>query len=122
MQKTEANMTPQEHAQHIANMLQQVQQECRADIERIDDPKAQALFETAAEVAGGLLKAFEHYQAGSESAWQPVSARQKTDQRPTVEHTPEGQRLPPQGPQPPVVTDMATDISEDLPPPNLHTE
>ncbi len=122
MQKTEANMTPQEHAQHIANMLQQVQQECRADIERIDDPKAQALFETAAEVAGGLLKAFEQYQAGSESAWQPVSARQKTDQRPTVEQTPQGQRLPPQGPQPPVVTDMAPDISEDLPPPNLHTE
>ena len=122
MRKTEANMTPQKHAQHIANMLQQVQQECRADIERIDDPKAQALFETAAEVAGGLLKALEHYQAGSEPAWQPISARQKTDQRPTVEHTPEGQRLPPQGPQPPVVTDMATDISEDLPPPNLHTE
>jgi hypothetical protein len=59
MQKTEANMTPQEHAQHIANMLQQVQQECRADIERIDDPKAQALFETAAEVAGPAASYFD---------------------------------------------------------------
>ena len=122
MQKTEANMTPQEHAQHIANMLQQVQQECRADIERIDDPKAQALFETAAEVAGGLLKALEHYQKGSEPAWHPTSVKQKSGQKSTMEQTPGVQRLPPQGPQPLVVTDMAPDISEDYPPSNLHTE
>ena len=63
-------MTPVEHVQHIANLLQQAQQECRVDIGRIDDPKAQALFETVAEVVGGLLKALEHYQTGSELAWQ----------------------------------------------------
>src|SRR5947209_992609 len=39
MQKTEANIRPTEHAQHIANMLQQAQQECRVDIGQIDDPK-----------------------------------------------------------------------------------
>jgi hypothetical protein len=122
MQKTEAYMTPAEHAQHIANLLQQAQQECRADIGRIDDPKAQALFETAAEVMGGLLKALEHYQTGSEPAWQHSSGKQETGQRPKMEHMPESQRLPPQGPQPLVVTDMAADISEDHPPPKLHTE
>ena len=121
MQKTEANMTPGEHAQHIANMLQQAQQACRADIGRIHDPKAQALFETVAEVVGGLLKALEHYQTGSEPAWQPSSEGQ-TGQKPNVTQTPEGQRIPPEGPQPLVVTDMAPDISEDHPPPKLHTE
>jgi hypothetical protein len=122
MQKTEENLTPREHAQHIATMLQQAQQECREDIGRINDPKAQALFETVAEVVGGLLKALEHYQKGSEPAWQSSSKTQETGPNPKVAHTPEGQRLPPQGPQPLVVTDMAPDISEDHPPPNLHTE
>jgi hypothetical protein len=122
MQNTEANMRPTEHAQHIAQILQQAQQECRADIGRIDDPKAQALFETVAEVVGGLLKALEHYQAGSEPVWKGSSGTQETGPRPTAEHTPEGQRLPPQGTQPPVVTDMAPDISEDHPPAKLYTE
>lgn len=73
MQKIETNMTPGEHAQHIAHMLQQAQQECREDVKRINDPKAQALFETIAEVVGGLLKALEHYQTGSEPAWQRLT-------------------------------------------------
>ena len=122
MQKTETTMTPAEHAQHIATILQQAQQECRADIGRIDDPKAQALFETVAEVVGGLMKALEHYQMGSEPVWQTSTNRQIPAQRPTVEHTPQGQRVPPQGPQPPVVTDMAPDISETHPPSKMHTE
>ncbi len=122
MQKTETNMTPAEHAQHIANMLQQAQQECRADIERIDDPKAQALFETVAEAIGGLMKALEHYQAGTEPAWQPSTGSYTAAQRRTVERVPEGQRVPPQGTQPPVVTDMAPDISENYPPPKMYTE
>jgi hypothetical protein len=115
-------MTPAEHAQHIATMLQQAQQECRADIERIDDPRTQALFETVAEVVGGLMKALEHYQTGSEPAWQPAGDTQKGGRRPPVQHTPQGQRLPPQGPQPPVVTEMAPDISEKHPPTKMHTE
>jgi len=41
----------------------------RGDIEKIDDPKAQALFETAAEVISGLDTAFEHYEEKSERAW-----------------------------------------------------
>ncbi len=122
MQKTEANMTPKEHAQRIANMLQQAQQECRADIGRIDDPRAQALFETVAEAVGGLMKALEHYQAGSERAWQAASGASEGGKESTVQHMPEGQRQPPQRPQPPVVTDMAPDIDETHPPSKLYTE
>jgi len=70
MQQHEAGMTPQLQAQRIAQMLQQAQQECRADIGRVSDPKAQALFETIAEVLGGAMKALEDYQNRSEPAWQ----------------------------------------------------
>jgi len=106
----------------FATLLQQAQQECRADIGRIDDPKAQALFETVAEVVGGLMKALVHYQTSSEPAWQPFTRTSPVAQRPTVENVPEGQRVPPEGTQPPVVTDMAPDISENYPPPKMHIE
>ncbi len=74
MQQNEAHMLPEQHAQRIAQMLQQAQQECRADIGRVSDPKAQALFETIAEVLGGAMKALEHYQKRSEPAWQPATS------------------------------------------------
>ena len=73
MQQHEAGMTPQLQAQRIAQMLQQAQQVCRADIGRVSDPKAQALFETVAEVLGGAMKALEDYQKRSEPAWQPTT-------------------------------------------------
>jgi hypothetical protein len=56
MQGSEVQMTPQQHAQRIEQMLQQARQECRDDSGRVSDPKAQALFETTAEAIGGLLK------------------------------------------------------------------
>jgi hypothetical protein len=68
-QPDERHMTPQQHAAHIASLLQQAKQECRADLTRANDPKAQALFETTAEVIGGLCKALGDYQQGSEAVW-----------------------------------------------------
>lgn len=121
MQNTEAQMTPQQHAQHIAQLLQQAQQECRADVERVGDPQAQALFETIAEVLGGVLKALEHYQNRSEQAWQSSSDTNTESAEPMLQ-MPAHQRPAPQGPQPPVVTDMAVDISENEPPSKLFTE
>jgi hypothetical protein len=41
----------------------------RDDISKIDEPKAQALFETAAEVISGLDTAFKHYEEKTENAW-----------------------------------------------------
>lgn len=69
MQHDEEQKTPQQHAAHIASLLQQARQECRADIKRVSDPKAQALFETTAEAVGGLCKALSDYQKGSEGVW-----------------------------------------------------
>jgi hypothetical protein len=130
MQETEAQMTPQQHAQRIANMLKQAQQECRADVERVNDPQAQALFETIAEVLGGAMKALEHYQNRGERAWQGQSSSDTAtgssvpvgEKRRAAQEMPDYQRPTPQGPQPPVVTDMAVDISENKPPPKLYTE
>jgi len=44
-------------------------QHLREDAEKVDDLKAQALFETAAEVIGGLDTAFKHYEGKTEEAW-----------------------------------------------------
>jgi hypothetical protein len=41
----------------------------REDIERVDEPQLKAMFETSAEVLGGLVKAFKHYEQKNESAW-----------------------------------------------------
>lgn len=118
MQRNEIEMTPQEHAQHIATMLQQAQKECRADIGRVNDGKAQALFETLAEVLGGAITALDHYQHGSEAVWRSPEQPVEPPHRPLPTH----QRPPLQGPQPPVVTDMAPDIDEREPPEKMFTE
>lgn len=41
----------------------------RQDVLKVTEPKAQALFETSAEVLGGLVKAFEDYEKKNEPAW-----------------------------------------------------
>ncbi len=42
----------------------------RKDVTQVQEPKAQALFETTAEVLIGLRKAYEDYAKGGEQAWQ----------------------------------------------------
>src|SRR2546429_8805161 len=99
MQKSEATMTPQEHEQHIVHMLLDAQRECRVDVERVNDPKAQALFETVAEVLGGTVKALNDYTHRTEGAWQQAGY---------TTH---------QGAQTPDVTDLAVDVDASEPPP-----
>jgi hypothetical protein len=41
---------------------------------KISDPKAQALFETTAEVLNGLVKAFDDYEQKNEAAWKTGSS------------------------------------------------
>ncbi len=43
---------------------------CREDVGKISEPKAQAIFETTAEVLNGLIHAYDHYNSGSEPAQQ----------------------------------------------------
>jgi hypothetical protein len=59
---------PRHHTLKLHGMLTAVIQHAREDISKIDEPRAQALFETTAEVCAGLATAMEHYQQ-QEPAW-----------------------------------------------------
>ena len=52
---------PRHHTAHLREMLLAVVVHAREDIGKIGEPKAQALFETTAEVCSGLINAFDHY-------------------------------------------------------------
>jgi hypothetical protein len=67
--ETTASKDPRAHAGNIRKEFRELIEHLRADISKIDEPKAQALFETAAEVISGLETAFKHYEEKSEEAW-----------------------------------------------------
>jgi hypothetical protein len=50
--------------------LQELADHLREDIRKIDEPQAEAMFETAAEVLLGLKKAFADYEEKDEAAWE----------------------------------------------------
>jgi hypothetical protein len=50
-------------------MLDDIIHHVQQDIRQVNEPKAQALFETTAEVLQGLKTAYEHYESQSEEAW-----------------------------------------------------
>lgn len=60
---------PRHHTIKLKEMLRDVVQHAREDVGKVDDPKAQALFETTAEVLIGLETAYEHFEHKSEDAW-----------------------------------------------------
>ena len=64
-----ASKDPQAHTANVRKEFGKLIEHLRADINKIDEPKAQALFETAAEVISGLDTAFKHYQQKSENVW-----------------------------------------------------
>ena len=66
--KTKKN-SPSHHVGKIKKMLTEVALHARDDVSKVSEPKAQALFETTAEVLGGLAKAYKDYEAKSEPAW-----------------------------------------------------
>jgi hypothetical protein len=49
--------------------LQETVTHLREDVEKVDDPQFKAMFETAAEVLTGLIKAFGDYEKKNEAAW-----------------------------------------------------
>ena len=67
--ETIASNDPRAHAANVRKEFRELIEHLRGDINKIDEPKAQALFETAAEVIGGLETAFQHYEEKSEEAW-----------------------------------------------------
>ena len=65
---------PRHHTAKIKQMLTETMERARKDVAKVSDPKAQALFETTAEVLAGIKKAYEHFEQGSEGAWKSSAA------------------------------------------------
>jgi hypothetical protein len=68
-QNVQSARNPQHHTQKVSARFQELIDHLRSDIEKIDDPRAKAMFETSAEVLGGLQKAFRDYEQKNEPAW-----------------------------------------------------
>jgi hypothetical protein len=70
---------PIHHTQKIKAQMGHLIEHLRGDVGKITEPKAQALFETSAEVLIGLVKAFDDYEKKSEDAWrtEPATSRSK---------------------------------------------
>jgi len=67
-----AETDPRHHTANVKQMFDELIDHLREDTEKFDEPKAQAMFETAAEVLQGLKTAFEHYESGEEKALRAV--------------------------------------------------
>ena len=67
--ETIASKDPRAHTANVRKEFRELIEHLRGDVNKIDEPKAQALFETAAEVISGLETAFKHYEEKSEEAW-----------------------------------------------------
>ena len=64
---------PRHHTQKMQKALQDIKDHLREDIEKVNEPQLKAMFETSAEVLGGLIKAFHDYEQKNESAWRKAS-------------------------------------------------
>lgn len=60
---------PRRHTMKCRARMTDLAQHLREDVEKVDDPRAKAMFETAAEVLLGLGKAFADFEEGAEPAW-----------------------------------------------------
>jgi hypothetical protein len=60
---------PRRHTTKCRARMTDLAEHLREDVEKVDDPRAKAMFETAAEVLLGLGKAFADFEEGAEPAW-----------------------------------------------------
>jgi len=60
---------PRAHTARMEQSFHETIDTLRSEIKVMTDPRARALFETAAEVIGGLEKAFHDYDKKDELAW-----------------------------------------------------
>jgi hypothetical protein len=67
--KSPSEKNPVPHTRKIKARMGQLIVHLRKDIEKVAEPKVQALFETSAEVLTGLVKAFDDYEKKNEAAW-----------------------------------------------------
>jgi len=66
---SESDRELRQHTQRMQMRLQDTMDHLREDILKVDEPQLRAMFETAAEVLGGLKKAFSDYEQKNEAAW-----------------------------------------------------
>jgi hypothetical protein len=66
---SETDRDPRHHTRRMQARLQEMMDHLRADIDEVDEPQLEAMLETAAEVLGGLKKAFADYDRKTERAW-----------------------------------------------------
>jgi hypothetical protein len=81
--KAFATNNPVHHTQKIKARMRQLVDHLREDVGKVTEPKAQALFETSAEVLNGLVKAFDDYEKKSEAAWQTEPRKSRPKKRTT---------------------------------------
>jgi hypothetical protein len=62
------------HTMKISAEMRHLVAHLRGDAAKVQQPKAQAMYETAAEVIEGLCTAFEHYDKGTEAAMKEHTA------------------------------------------------
>jgi hypothetical protein len=70
MQPSQSQAQGQEQGMQIVQMLRDVRDRARQDIDKVYNPKVQALLEVTAEVVQGLINAYEDFEEGREKAWQ----------------------------------------------------
>ena len=54
--------TARYHVVKVRGMLNAVMRHCREDVEKVAEPKAQALFESTAEALDGLIDTYSRYE------------------------------------------------------------
>ena len=64
-----SDKNPQHHTQKMKKRLEEAVTHLRQDIAKVNEPQLAAMFETAAEVLTGLIKAFDDYEKKNEAAW-----------------------------------------------------
>jgi hypothetical protein len=70
-----AENDPRHHTLKLKQMLSDTATHAREDVSKVSDPKAQALFETTAEVLKGLVKAYDDFEQKQEVAWKAAGSR-----------------------------------------------
>jgi hypothetical protein len=63
-----ASTDPRDHSRWLRSNLDALAEHARDDVARVDDPRAQALFETTAEVLKGLARAYADFESKNEPA------------------------------------------------------
>jgi len=67
--KPSVESDPHHHTQKLKTQMRELIAHLRDDVGKVPDARAQALFETSAEVVTWLIKAFDDYEKKSEAAW-----------------------------------------------------